>query len=519
MDAAQMAGVPVLLAGETFPYEAHLRYLREEIEPRLGEAARLLGPVTGTKKTRLLARARCLLLPTLAPETSSLVAIEAMAVGTPVVAYRSGAIPDVVEDGRTGFLVDDVAGMAAAIRRTAEIDPAMCRSVVASRFPLSRMVEGYLALYSKVLRESSSRLEGLRVAAERTVQIEVDGTLTSSVLRATEAIEALEPEWDALWDADKSATPFQSAAWLLPWWRHVGEGQLLVVAVRDEVERLVGLLPAYVYTQPSNAERHLLLLGAGTSDYLDGLFWPDRAAGADRIAAATLRALALHEDEWDRAILHQLRADSPLVACARREGLPLFGAESTSVLRVDGWPRLPAKIRLNSGRYRRRADARGRLGYRTAVTEDEARRGLEDLIALHEKRWQQAGVLSSPAVQAHHREAVPKLLRAGMLWMLSLEMDDRVIAVLYAMADCAGRGADGQRRIYSYLIGFDPDLGDVSPGTLLLAYAFDRCQTEGVALLDMLRGAEGYKQLWGAVPEETFGFELARRSAEQIRVG
>jgi len=62
--------------------------------------------------------------------------------------------------------------------------------------------------------------------------------------------------------------------------------------------------------------------------------------------------------------------------------------------------------------------------------------------------------------------------------------------------------------MYAYLIGIEPELGDVSPGTLLLAYAFDRCEREGVVWLDTLRGGEGYKQMWGAVAEETFGFEL-----------
>jgi glycosyltransferase involved in cell wall biosynthesis len=150
LDAARLAGVPALLAGETFPYEEHLRYFKQEIEPRLGNHARLLGPVGGARKQELLAEARCLLLPTLAPETSSLTAMEALAAGTPVIAYPSGAIPEIVEHGRTGFLVQGVEEMAAAMRQCDRIDPATCRAVAASRFPLTRMVEGYMALYSRL---------------------------------------------------------------------------------------------------------------------------------------------------------------------------------------------------------------------------------------------------------------------------------------------------------------------------------------------------------------------------------
>jgi glycosyltransferase involved in cell wall biosynthesis len=123
LDAARLARVPALLAGEAFPYEEHVRYLNQEIRPRLGHNAHLVGPVTGTRKRRLLAAARCLLLPTLAPETSSLTAMEALVTGTPVIAYRSGAIPEIVEHGRTGFLVNNMAEMAEAIRPCARDKP------------------------------------------------------------------------------------------------------------------------------------------------------------------------------------------------------------------------------------------------------------------------------------------------------------------------------------------------------------------------------------------------------------
>ncbi len=157
LDAARMAGVEVVLAGETFPYQAHLRYFEEEIRPRLGvgtggsATARLMGAVGGAEKGRLLRGARCLLLPTLAPETSSLVAMEAAAAGTPVVAYRSGAVPEVVEDGVTGFLVDGVEEMARAIGRVGEINREVCRRVARERFSLERMVDGYQRVYEEML--------------------------------------------------------------------------------------------------------------------------------------------------------------------------------------------------------------------------------------------------------------------------------------------------------------------------------------------------------------------------------
>jgi glycosyltransferase involved in cell wall biosynthesis len=151
IDAAKLAGVPLDAAGKVFPYDDHQRYFDEEVAPRLDERRRFLGPVEGAEKAVLLRQARCVLVPSTAPETSSLVAMEALASGTPVIAYRAGALPDIVEDGVTGFLVDDVAGMADAIERIGAIDPAACRAAASARFSLRRMIDEYLALYERLV--------------------------------------------------------------------------------------------------------------------------------------------------------------------------------------------------------------------------------------------------------------------------------------------------------------------------------------------------------------------------------
>jgi glycosyltransferase involved in cell wall biosynthesis len=108
---------------------------------------RWIGPVAGRVKRRLLAAARCVLIPSLVAETSSLVAMEALASGTPVIAWRAGALPEIVDHGKTGYIVDDVAGMAEAIYKADSIDPEACRAAARQRFARPRMLESYLALY------------------------------------------------------------------------------------------------------------------------------------------------------------------------------------------------------------------------------------------------------------------------------------------------------------------------------------------------------------------------------------
>ncbi len=150
LDAARRARSEMILAGQVFPYTAHRNYFNREIRPRLDERRRFVGPVGFAAKKRLLAQARCLLIPSTVAETSSLVAMEAMASGTPVVAFRSGALPEIVEHGRTGFVVSDMSEMADAMRAAAKLDPEECRLAARTRFSADRMVRQYLETYSRL---------------------------------------------------------------------------------------------------------------------------------------------------------------------------------------------------------------------------------------------------------------------------------------------------------------------------------------------------------------------------------
>lgn len=149
--AARTAGVGLRIAGALFPWPSHMRYFREELQPSLDTERRWIGAVHGLRKQWWLARARCVLIASRARETSSLVAMEALAAGTPVIAYRSGAIPALIEHGVTGFLVDDAGGMAKAIARVDEIDPRACIRVARERCRLACMLDAYLALYARLI--------------------------------------------------------------------------------------------------------------------------------------------------------------------------------------------------------------------------------------------------------------------------------------------------------------------------------------------------------------------------------
>ncbi|WP_448189532.1 glycosyltransferase [Azospirillum sp. sgz301742] len=151
LDAAAMAEVQILLAGEVDAHPEHQRYFREEIQPRLDSRRRFLGDIGFGRKRWMLGSARCLLAPSREPEASALAAMEALACGTPVVAFPCGALADVVEPGVTGFLVNDVQEMADAIADAEHLDPEACRAAARSRHSEERMAARYLALYGDLV--------------------------------------------------------------------------------------------------------------------------------------------------------------------------------------------------------------------------------------------------------------------------------------------------------------------------------------------------------------------------------
>ena len=154
LQAGTLAHTPVYVAGQVFPYLEHQRYFEQELEPLLRESTaghKFLGPIDASERAALLTRARCLLHPTLAPETSSLVAMESFAAGTPVIAYRSGALPEIVIDGVTGFLVQSPREMADAMKRVHLLSREACRGEAIKHFSQERMIAKYQRLYAQLV--------------------------------------------------------------------------------------------------------------------------------------------------------------------------------------------------------------------------------------------------------------------------------------------------------------------------------------------------------------------------------
>jgi CelD/BcsL family acetyltransferase involved in cellulose biosynthesis len=317
-------------------------------------------------------------------------------------------------------------------------------------------------------------------------------------------LEALVPAWHALWRRAHGATPFHSPAWLLPWWREVGGGELRTLVARTG-DRLVGVLPMYRQHEAQGGK--LLPLGIAISDYLDGLF--EEGCGLE-VAEAMLRRLAERHD-WRRCELHPLRQGSPLLEARTPPGCTddLLEFEPCLAVEIPAGARelrevLPSKIRDNLRYFRRRAEQAGRLSFEiaTAATVSEF---VDALFRLHEARWhglEQAGVLADPAIRRFHRAAAPLLQSAGLLRLHVLRLDERIVAAMYALH---ARG-----RAYCYLCGFDRNFGTLSPGTLILGHSIWQAMCEGVREVDFLRGRERFKYHWGVRERPCYGRMLDR---------
>lgn len=152
LEIAERAAMPITLAGQVYPFSYHQQYFDREIAPRLQTMpnAKFISAPSAELKWRLLREPQALLITSLAEETSSLVAMEAAAAGTPVVAFRKGAHAEVVQDGATGFLVEDPAQAVLALQNISSINSGTCVERAQENFSAVKMAERYSYLYENL---------------------------------------------------------------------------------------------------------------------------------------------------------------------------------------------------------------------------------------------------------------------------------------------------------------------------------------------------------------------------------
>jgi glycosyltransferase involved in cell wall biosynthesis len=153
---AMETGLPLKIAGK-LQEQKEREYFHELVEPHLVDGIEYLGEVTHGEKVELLQNARATLFPIEWEEPFGLVMIESMACGTPVIATRWGAVPEVIEDGRSGIIVDNYTQMPVALDRADQLDPLELRRYVEEEFSPQRMVRDYVAAYDAAIAARGKR--------------------------------------------------------------------------------------------------------------------------------------------------------------------------------------------------------------------------------------------------------------------------------------------------------------------------------------------------------------------------
>jgi glycosyltransferase involved in cell wall biosynthesis len=154
---AQRTGRKLKVAAKVYPEDR--AYFAQTIEPLFREAGSLvefIGEVGGKDKDEFLGNAYALLFPINWPEPFGLVMIEAMACGTPVIAWRNGSVPEVIDDGETGFIVESVEEAVRAMGRVSELSRRTCRQVFERRFEAARMARDYVEVYRQLVHDNTA---------------------------------------------------------------------------------------------------------------------------------------------------------------------------------------------------------------------------------------------------------------------------------------------------------------------------------------------------------------------------
>jgi glycosyltransferase involved in cell wall biosynthesis len=152
VEIARRLGRPLRIAAKVDRVDRE--YFQSVVEPLLRDPLiDFVGEIGEGEKDEFLGNAYALLFPIDWPEPFGLVMIEAMACGTPVIAYANGAVPEIMEPGHTGFIVEELADAVEAARRIPELSRARCREVFDTRFTAERMARDYVGIYERIIRQ------------------------------------------------------------------------------------------------------------------------------------------------------------------------------------------------------------------------------------------------------------------------------------------------------------------------------------------------------------------------------
>lgn len=352
--------------------------------------------------------------------------------------------------------------------------------------------------------------------------------LTTTAITDVAGFQAIAPEWDDLLARSEQRSFFLGWHWNWLWWTHFApaDAGLSIICCRDGHGRLTGVAPLYRRRRRVLGllpVRELLLLGTGiefkVSEHV-GIF----AARNTEAAVASAFAAALKDDaSWDRLCLHGVPQESSVTSALMRQvGIDAHATAPERAPYIDtsgGWDAykrtLGRSMRRNVEYYARRLSRQHDCVFEQAASADDVDRGIDDLIRLHQARWQAAGepgVLGIPVVSSFMRASARAAYAAHQLRLWRLRIDGRVEAVLIGFAD---NGV-----LHYFQKGFNPAYAADDLGTAMLGLCVKACcEDEELRAFDFMGGAADYKWMWAREHRTLVRYEAGRRNVRTLAQG
>lgn len=331
--------------------------------------------------------------------------------------------------------------------------------------------------------------------------------------------DALADEWNAVVQRSTSNTLFLTWEWQSTWWKHLGEGDLWILALREPVNnRLVAVAPFYRITLAEGehaGKRQMCLVGCiEVSDYLDLIIeggWEEEASaairdwllGPDAPEWEVVDLCNLPEESLTWRLMPELFAQAGLTVSTFQEDVaPQFKLP----LRYEEYlqNQVEKKQRHEIRRKQRRAEREAEAGFVVVGPEHCLEAEVDDFVALQRASRTDKSLFMTPEMQRFFQAAARVLYDAGWLRLCFLTLDGEKAASLYAF--------EYNRRFLLYNSGYDPQLhAHLSPGWVILSYAVQYAIACGCRVFDFMQGGEEYKYRFGSQDYRVMRVTASRR--------
>jgi CelD/BcsL family acetyltransferase involved in cellulose biosynthesis len=345
--------------------------------------------------------------------------------------------------------------------------------------------------------------------------------MTVRIVQTEEELNALEPVWDELFNANPNHTPYQSWQWNATWWRHFGGSGELRLLVADDEGKVIGIAPLRLKRRLHGFRlRHLEVISGKRADYLDFLVRP----GYETVFFRQVMEAVKSSTESYFFEVRELRESSGNISALVTQAL---AASRILALRVSetcvaiplpkSWEAFLGTV---SKRMRRAIGYDRRLLKRSFATElkiyttlPDVRRGLDDLIAVYCGRWtreQGASYFDDPKAVAFERELCERFAATGGYRLYVLYADRKPVAAL--------SGFERNGVYYAPLFTHSPEFHKFSVGNVLLGMAIEDCIHRACTVLDLMRGDEAYKFRWKGQPTRNLQLRVFRNRGALLYV-